>query len=228
MNPISAPQSLAINSSLTTSPLKPNSVIPMLILLPRSRLIPDFAFTIHFLHLLTTTLYTHSIPTNLLWWTLQTGSSALMIALGIWGARYRELRPITFGINPTSDSSNHNNKKTSPSSSTSRGNNTHQEAGPSSSFSQTRNRHQDEEFGEIEETEGEEQQPFLHSQTSKTTRMGRGRGRRDGGGTPAFLNLPSSKRNKSKGKGHNDEDLERGSYEMVERGDGGDGGDKGG
>lgn len=73
------------------------AVIPLLLLLPRSRLIPDFAFTIHFLHLLATSLYTHLVPTNLLWWTLQLGSILLMTALGVWGARYREMRPISFG-----------------------------------------------------------------------------------------------------------------------------------
>ena len=73
------------------------SVIPLIILLPRSHLIPDFAFTIHFLHLLAVSIYTRSVPTNLLWWGLQAGSSGLMIALGMWAGRYREMRPISFG-----------------------------------------------------------------------------------------------------------------------------------
>ncbi|KAL4913730.1 integral membrane protein S linking to the trans Golgi network-domain-containing protein [Aspergillus aurantiobrunneus] len=72
-------------------------VIFLLLLVSRSKLIPDFALTIHFLHLVTTSLYTHAIPSNLLWWGLQCASSAFMIFLGIWACRWRELQPISFG-----------------------------------------------------------------------------------------------------------------------------------
>lgn len=72
-------------------------VISILFLISRSKLVPDFALTIHFIHLLTVSLYTGSIPTNLLWWLLQICSSALMISLGVWSCQYRELRPINFG-----------------------------------------------------------------------------------------------------------------------------------
>lgn len=73
------------------------SVIPLLLLIARSKLIPDFALTIHFLHLLASTFYSGSIPRNLFWWALQAASSALMTSLGIWSCRWRELQPIQFG-----------------------------------------------------------------------------------------------------------------------------------
>lgn len=72
-------------------------VIVLLLLISRSKLVPDFALTLHLLHLLATSLYTRRIPSNLLWWGLQAGSAGVMVSLGIWACRYRELRPITFG-----------------------------------------------------------------------------------------------------------------------------------
>ena len=81
------------------------SVILLLLLVSRSKLIPDFALTIHFVHLIATSLYTHTIPTNWLWWGLQFASASLMVFLGMWACRYRELQPITFGIGGSSSSS---------------------------------------------------------------------------------------------------------------------------
>lgn len=75
----------------------------LLLLITRSKLVPDFALTLHLLHLLITSLYTRSVPTNLLWWTLQAGSAGVMISLGVWACRYRELRPITFGMGGTAN-----------------------------------------------------------------------------------------------------------------------------
>lgn len=72
-------------------------VIVLLLLISRSKLVPDFALTLHFLHLLATSLYTWRIPTHLLWWGLQAGSVAVMVSVGIWACRLRELRPISFG-----------------------------------------------------------------------------------------------------------------------------------
>lgn len=68
-----------------------------MLLVARSKLIPDFALTIHFFHLVITSLYTHSLPTNWFWWALQIASAGLMTALGVWSCQYRELRPINFG-----------------------------------------------------------------------------------------------------------------------------------
>lgn len=57
----------------------------------------DFTFTLHFLHLLVTSLYTHSLPRNVLWWGLQAVSAALMFFGGVWACQWRELRPMSFG-----------------------------------------------------------------------------------------------------------------------------------
>jgi protein SYS1 len=72
-------------------------VIPILLLIARSKLVPDFAVTIHLIHLLVTSLYTRSLPTNLYWWLVQVCSAALMTSLGIWACQWRELRPMLFG-----------------------------------------------------------------------------------------------------------------------------------
>ncbi|KAJ5943948.1 hypothetical protein N7516_004116 [Penicillium verrucosum] len=73
------------------------SVMFLLVFVSRSKLVPDFALTIHFLHLIATTLYTHSLPSNLLWWGLQFASAAMMTFLGMWVCQRRELEPIKFG-----------------------------------------------------------------------------------------------------------------------------------
>lgn len=73
------------------------SVIPILLLIARSKLVPDFALTIHLINLLITTLYTHALPTNLYWWLVQFASAGLMVSLGMWACRWRELKPMAFG-----------------------------------------------------------------------------------------------------------------------------------
>lgn len=73
------------------------SVIPLLLLIARSKLVPDFALTIHFIHLIVTSLYTHHVPDTVAWWALQICSVALMCGLGIWACQWRELRPMVFG-----------------------------------------------------------------------------------------------------------------------------------
>jgi ABC-type nickel/cobalt efflux system permease component RcnA len=80
-----------------TITLTVTSVIFLLLLVSRSKLVPDFAVTVHILHLIITSLYSHSLPTNWLWWALQVASAALMTSLGVWACQYRELRPISFG-----------------------------------------------------------------------------------------------------------------------------------
>ena len=69
----------------------------MLFLISRSKLVPDFALTIHFLHFVATWVYSGSIPRNWLWWALQIVSAGMMTSLGVWSCQYRELRPIMFG-----------------------------------------------------------------------------------------------------------------------------------
>lgn len=74
-----------------------SSVIFLLIFVSRSKLVPDFALTIHFLHLVATIVYTRSLPSNLLWWGLQFSSAAMMTFGGMWACQHRELKPIAFG-----------------------------------------------------------------------------------------------------------------------------------
>ena len=73
------------------------SVVFLMLLIARSKLVLDFAVTVHVIHLLVTSLYSHSFPTHILWWALQVTSSALMTSLGIWACQWRELKPINFG-----------------------------------------------------------------------------------------------------------------------------------
>lgn len=74
-----------------------HSVIPLLLLIARSKLVPDFALTIHGIHLVCTSLYSHAVPRNLFWWGLQAASATLMVSLGIWSCQWRELQPLKFG-----------------------------------------------------------------------------------------------------------------------------------
>ncbi|KAB5542676.1 integral membrane protein S linking to the trans Golgi network-domain-containing protein [Coniochaeta sp. 2T2.1] len=71
--------------------------IAIVILVARSKLVLDFALSVHAIHLLVASLYSRQIPRNAAWWLAMAASSALGVALGVWGCRYRELRPITFG-----------------------------------------------------------------------------------------------------------------------------------
>ncbi|KAH9819896.1 protein SYS1-like [Teratosphaeria destructans] len=73
------------------------TVIPILLLIARSKLVPDFAITIHLIHLLVTSLYTRAIPTTIYWWLIQICSAALMTGLGVWACQWRELQPMLFG-----------------------------------------------------------------------------------------------------------------------------------
>ncbi|KAF2685753.1 hypothetical protein K458DRAFT_364746 [Lentithecium fluviatile CBS 122367] len=72
-------------------------VVFILLLIARSKLVLDFALTIHFIHLIVTSLYSHGIPSNFFWWALQLCSMVVMTFLGVWACRWRELRPINFG-----------------------------------------------------------------------------------------------------------------------------------
>lgn len=69
----------------------------LLLLISRSKLVPDFTLTLHFLHLVVTSLYSRAVPRNWLWWLLQATSAGLMTSLGVWTCRWRELQPINFG-----------------------------------------------------------------------------------------------------------------------------------
>jgi hypothetical protein len=73
------------------------SAVFILLLIARSKLVLDFALTIHFIHLIVTSLYSHAIPSNVFWWALQICSATVMTSLGVWTCQWRELRPISFG-----------------------------------------------------------------------------------------------------------------------------------
>jgi len=72
-------------------------VIFLLLFIARSKLVPDFAITIHVINLVVTSFYTGIVPRQLFWWGLQVTSAGLMTFLGIWACRWRELKPIQFG-----------------------------------------------------------------------------------------------------------------------------------
>ncbi|KAH8727115.1 integral membrane protein S linking to the trans Golgi network-domain-containing protein [Phaeosphaeriaceae sp. PMI808] len=72
----------------------------ILLLIARSKLVLDFALTVHFIHLVVTSLYSHAIPANLLWWALQICSATVMTSVGVWACQWRELKPINFGSKP--------------------------------------------------------------------------------------------------------------------------------
>ncbi|KAI5291650.1 hypothetical protein KEM52_000106 [Ascosphaera acerosa] len=73
------------------------SVIFLLLFVARSKLVPDFALTIHLVHAVVVSLYSHGVPRSLLWWCLQVVSSGAMIGFGMWACQWRELQPISFG-----------------------------------------------------------------------------------------------------------------------------------
>ncbi|KHO02088.1 Integral membrane protein SYS1-related protein [Metarhizium album ARSEF 1941] len=70
--------------------------VAMVVLIARSKLVPDFALTMHLLHLVFTALYTRSLPRHSMWWMTMMASAAVAVALGVWGCRYRELQPVFF------------------------------------------------------------------------------------------------------------------------------------
>ncbi|KAI1868054.1 uncharacterized protein JN550_006542 [Neoarthrinium moseri] len=72
-------------------------VVALVALIARSKLIPDFALTLHFVHLVVVYFYTGLLPRYGMWWMTMLVSCAGTVALGIWGCRWRELQPIMFG-----------------------------------------------------------------------------------------------------------------------------------
>jgi len=72
-------------------------VILLVLLIARSKLVPDFALSLHVIHLGVTSAYTGSLPGSWLWWVLMVASATVMTVGGVWSCRWRELRPIRFG-----------------------------------------------------------------------------------------------------------------------------------
>ncbi|KAK0649363.1 integral membrane protein S linking to the trans Golgi network-domain-containing protein [Cercophora newfieldiana] len=71
--------------------------LAIVLLIGRSKLVLDFALSLHAIHLLITTFYTGALPSNTAWWLSMGGASCVAILLATWGCRYRELKPISFG-----------------------------------------------------------------------------------------------------------------------------------
>lgn len=71
--------------------------VALVILIARSKLVPDFALTTHFIHFVVASFYTGHIPRHAMWWATMLTSSAISVGLGIWGCQYRELQPVFFG-----------------------------------------------------------------------------------------------------------------------------------
>ncbi|GAB1317502.1 Integral membrane protein S linking to the trans Golgi network-domain-containing protein [Madurella fahalii] len=71
--------------------------LAIVVLIGRSKLVLDFALSLHAIHLVVVTLYTGELPHHTAWWLSMAAASALSVALATWGCRYRELKPISFG-----------------------------------------------------------------------------------------------------------------------------------
>src|SRR3569833_3290696 len=69
----------------------------MVMIVTRSKLVPDFALSLYLIYLVLVFFFTGSLPRHMMWWLTMAASSALATGLGMWGCRYRELRPISFG-----------------------------------------------------------------------------------------------------------------------------------
>ncbi|KAK4457751.1 putative integral membrane protein [Cladorrhinum samala] len=84
--------------------------ISQVLLISRSKLVPDFSISLHLIHLVVVYLYTSALPQHAAWYVTNVLSSVLCILLATWGCQYRELKPIAFGGHGSSSSaSNQNN-----------------------------------------------------------------------------------------------------------------------
>ncbi|KAI1262071.1 integral membrane protein S linking to the trans Golgi network-domain-containing protein, partial [Xylariaceae sp. FL1019] len=75
-------------------------VVALVVFISRSKLVLDFAFTLHFIHLIVVSVSTGYLPRNIAWWFTMFASGAITVAGGTYGCRWRELQPITFGGGP--------------------------------------------------------------------------------------------------------------------------------
>ncbi|KAI1377881.1 integral membrane protein S linking to the trans Golgi network-domain-containing protein [Hypoxylon crocopeplum] len=78
-------------------------VVAIVALVGRSKLVLDFALSLHFIHLLIVSFYTGFLPRNMAWWVTMLVSSTVVVAAGTYGCQWRELRPISFGGNGRSN-----------------------------------------------------------------------------------------------------------------------------
>ncbi|KAH7029098.1 integral membrane protein S linking to the trans Golgi network-domain-containing protein [Microdochium trichocladiopsis] len=72
-------------------------VAAMVLIVSRSKLILDFAITLHFIHLVIVTLSSGLVPRTAFWWGTMVASCAVTTVGGTYGCRWRELQPINFG-----------------------------------------------------------------------------------------------------------------------------------
>ncbi|CAI4217824.1 unnamed protein product [Parascedosporium putredinis] len=56
----------------------------IVMLVTRSKLVPDFALTAHFVHLAICTFYTGFLPRNAMWWGTMGVSAGVAVGLGVW------------------------------------------------------------------------------------------------------------------------------------------------
>lgn len=71
-------------------------VLFMTFVIGRSKLAWDFALTLHTINFFVVWIYSHQIPAHILWWVLQISSCALLVGLGTWSTRWKELRDTFF------------------------------------------------------------------------------------------------------------------------------------
>lgn len=71
-------------------------VLFMTFIVGRSKLAWDFALTIHMINLFVVWLYSKEFPKSFWWWVLQVVSSLILVSLGTYTTRWRELRTTFF------------------------------------------------------------------------------------------------------------------------------------
>lgn len=75
-------------------------VLFMTFIVGRSKLAWDFALTVHLIDLAMVSFYSHGIPLSFIWWCVQVSSGLILVSLGTWTSRWRELRDTFFeGLN---------------------------------------------------------------------------------------------------------------------------------
>lgn len=75
-------------------------VVFMTLIVGRSKLAWDFALTILLINLVIVSVYARAIPQSFIWWIVQIGSGIVLVSLGTWTSRWRELRDTFFdGLN---------------------------------------------------------------------------------------------------------------------------------
>ncbi|KAI9354888.1 integral membrane protein S linking to the trans Golgi network-domain-containing protein [Zopfochytrium polystomum] len=69
----------------------------LLLIVQRAKLCLDFAATVHFFHLILTSLYSGGVPSSFFWWLVFVGCIVVMALAGEYLCMQRELLPIMVG-----------------------------------------------------------------------------------------------------------------------------------